>query len=63
MFDDEVRDGDAARYNMIVLGGPEDNKWTKRRESEGGKRMVRYLEGGGYQIGRRIFVGTGIGIF
>lgn len=48
---------------MIVLGGPEDNKWTKRRESEGGKRMVRYLEGGGYQIGRRIFVGTGIGIF
>ncbi|KAJ1547299.1 hypothetical protein HK096_003514, partial [Nowakowskiella sp. JEL0078] len=32
--DVDVLDGLAARYNMIVLGGPEDNAWTRRRDKE-----------------------------
>jgi hypothetical protein len=39
VLDSQVYDGDAARFNMIVLGGPEDNSWTRRREKEGGRVM------------------------
>ncbi len=37
--DSDVFDGDAARYNMIVLGGPKHNSWTRRREHEGSAVM------------------------
>ncbi|KAJ3120897.1 hypothetical protein HK098_004132 [Nowakowskiella sp. JEL0407] len=59
--DVDVLDGLAARYNFIVLGGPEDNKWTRRREKEGAANLVRFLPDG-YQISNRKYVGPGIGI-
>ena len=62
VLDSQVYDGDAARYNMIVLGGPEDNLWTRRREKEGGRVMVKFLEKGGYQIGTKNYTGPGVGI-
>lgn len=42
LMDDQVFDGDAARFNMIVLGGPDHNKWTKRRSSEGNAVMGKH---------------------
>lgn len=73
--DDEVFDGDAARYNMIVLGGPKENKWTARREHEGNAVMgeiillvddysyfvVSFLADGGFQIGDRKYTEKGTG--
>lgn len=61
LYDDQVLDGDAARYNMIVLGGADENKWTKRRESEGTKVMVKFLQGGGFGIGNRKYTKPGTG--
>ncbi|KAJ3314345.1 hypothetical protein HDU76_002435, partial [Blyttiomyces sp. JEL0837] len=60
--DVDVRDGLAAKYNLIVLGGPRDNKFTKRREGEGGAIMVKFLESGGFQIGTKSYQSEGTGI-
>jgi 3-phosphoglycerate kinase len=40
--DIDVRDGLAAKYNLIVLGGPLDNVFTKKRESEGTSSMCKF---------------------
>lgn len=37
--DVELLDGLAAQYNVIVLGGPIDNLYTRRREGEGVSTM------------------------
>ncbi|KAJ3100428.1 hypothetical protein HDU97_002215 [Phlyctochytrium planicorne] len=55
--DVDVRDGLAAKYHMIVLGGPKDNVFTKRREGE-----VQFLESGGVQIDRKKYEAPGTGI-
>ncbi|KAJ3121874.1 hypothetical protein HK100_012200 [Physocladia obscura] len=63
--DIDVRDGIAAKYHLIVLGGPEDNLFTKRRETEGGTentKLVKFLEGGGYQIHNRKYQAKGTGM-
>ncbi|KAJ3388598.1 hypothetical protein HDU92_001416 [Lobulomyces angularis] len=64
LLDSQIHDGDAARYNMIVLGGPLDNLWTRRREKENkAGNMVNFLENGrGFQIGKRNYTGPGVGI-
>ncbi|KAI8846893.1 hypothetical protein BC829DRAFT_418861 [Chytridium lagenaria] len=60
--DVDVRDGLAAKYHMIVLGGPKDNSFTRRREGEGGAIMVQFLESGGFQIDRKKYEAQGTGI-
>lgn len=60
--DVDVLDGIAARYNLIVLGGPEDNEFAKRRANEGIADMVKFLPEGGYQIDKRTYTGPGTGI-
>ncbi|KAJ3218634.1 hypothetical protein HDU67_004687 [Dinochytrium kinnereticum] len=60
--DVDVRDGLSAKYHMIVLGGPKDNVFTKRREGEGGAIMVQFLESGGVQIDRKKYEAPGTGI-
>ncbi|KAJ3377818.1 hypothetical protein HDU84_008182 [Entophlyctis sp. JEL0112] len=66
MRDIDVRDGVAAKYHLIVLGGPQDNLFTRRREKEGGndgsKKLVRFLESGGYQIDSRKYEAKGTGM-
>jgi hypothetical protein len=37
----DVLDGLAAQYNLIVLGGPIDNLYTRRREKEGVSTMSK----------------------
>jgi hypothetical protein len=62
--DDQVYDSHSARYNMIVLGGPEHNVWTQRRSKEGSASLVNFLERfGGYQIGKRVYQDEGTGNF
>ena len=48
--DVDVFDGITARYNLIVLGGPEDNLYTARRSRGGGATLVQFLPNGGYQV-------------
>ncbi|KAI9104846.1 hypothetical protein DFS34DRAFT_219605 [Phlyctochytrium arcticum] len=60
--DVDVLDGIAARYNLIVLGGPSDNAYTKRRANEGTANMVKFLDNGGFKIDKRSYVGPGTGI-
>ncbi|KAJ3053644.1 hypothetical protein HK097_003757 [Rhizophlyctis rosea] len=59
--DVDVLDGIAAQYNMLVLGGPEDNMFTKKRQP-GLESMVKFLPGGGFQIDKRVYVDQGTGI-
>ncbi|KAI8833518.1 hypothetical protein BJ741DRAFT_551218 [Chytriomyces cf. hyalinus JEL632] len=60
--DVDVRDGIAAKYHLIVLGGPKDNAFTRRRETEGGAKMVKFLESGGYQIDTKKYEAEGTGM-
>ncbi|KNC98636.1 uncharacterized protein SPPG_06318 [Spizellomyces punctatus DAOM BR117] len=60
--DIDVLDGIAARYNLIVLGGPADNAYTRRRENEGGANMVKFRPAGGFQIDKRKYESPGTGI-
>lgn len=59
IYDQDVRDGDTATHNMIVLGGPLINAWTKRRVGEGGREMILFSETG-YSIGGAIYQGGGV---
>ncbi|KAJ3283781.1 hypothetical protein HDU79_008768 [Rhizoclosmatium sp. JEL0117] len=64
--DIDVRDGIAAKYHLIVLGGPKDNLFTRRREKEGGAegnaKLVKFLETGGFQIDRKKYEAPGTGM-
>ncbi|KAI9000181.1 hypothetical protein BC832DRAFT_562686 [Gaertneriomyces semiglobifer] len=60
--DVDVLDGIAARYNLIILGGPADNAYTKRREKEGASTMVTFLPSGGFQISDHSYEQPGTGI-
>eukprot|EP00842_Homolaphlyctis_polyrhiza_P000096 jgi/Hompol1/1087/HPOL_002640-RA len=60
--DVDVLDGLAAKYNLIVLGGPLDNLYTRRRESEGASGLVKFLPSGGFHIGDRSYEQPGSGI-
>ncbi|KAJ3009455.1 UNVERIFIED_CONTAM: hypothetical protein HDU68_002701 [Siphonaria sp. JEL0065] len=64
--DIDVRDGIAAKYHLIVLGGPKDNLFTRRREKEGGAegnaKLVKFLESGGFQIDTKKYEAPGTGM-
>ncbi|KAI8619925.1 hypothetical protein BC830DRAFT_1101631 [Chytriomyces sp. MP71] len=60
--DVDARDGIAAKYHLIVLGGPKDNIFTRRRETEGGAKMVKFLESGGFQIDTKKYEAAGTGM-
>ncbi|KAJ3326374.1 hypothetical protein HDU76_012977 [Blyttiomyces sp. JEL0837] len=60
--DVDVRDGIAAKYHLIILGGPLDNIFTKRREGEGGATMVTFNKSGGFQVGGKTYDSDGNGI-
>ncbi|KAJ3196267.1 hypothetical protein HK101_009532 [Irineochytrium annulatum] len=60
--DVDVRDGLAAKYHMMVLGGPRDNKFTARRADEGNAMMVEFTESGGIKIDKRKYEAPGTGI-
>ncbi|KAJ3076034.1 hypothetical protein HDU98_005983 [Podochytrium sp. JEL0797] len=64
--DIDVRDGIAAKYHLIVLGGPKDNLFTRRREKEGGAegnaKLVKFLESGGFQIESKKYEAPGTGM-
>jgi hypothetical protein len=59
--DVDVLDGIAARYNLIVLGGPSDNEYTKRRSEAGVSRLVSFLPSGGVVINDRKYEEQGTG--
>ncbi|KAJ3034657.1 hypothetical protein HDV00_004796 [Rhizophlyctis rosea] len=59
--DVDVLDGIAAQYNMLVLGGPEDNLFTKKRQP-GIESMVKFTASGGFEIGTRKYEDPGTGI-
>lgn len=58
--DVDIRDGDAARYNMIVIGGPLVNLYTRQRVSE--DAMTQFQEYG-YRIGEGVYKDDGTGMF
>lgn len=60
--DVEVLDGLAASYNLIVLGGPKDNMYTRKRESQGNVGLVQFLASGGVRIGTRQYELPGTGV-
>ncbi|KAJ3406170.1 hypothetical protein HDV05_006128 [Chytridiales sp. JEL 0842] len=60
--DVDVRDGMAAKYHLIVLGGSKDNLFSKRREKEGGAVIVKFLDSGGFQIATQKYQAPGTGI-
>lgn len=39
MRDTDVLDGLTARYNLIILGGPLDNSYTRKRSGEGAANL------------------------
>ncbi|KAJ3300309.1 hypothetical protein HK104_002128 [Borealophlyctis nickersoniae] len=57
--DIDVLDGVAAQYNMVVLGGPEDNMFTQKREKG---LPVSFLPSGGFQIDTHQYAQPGTGI-
>ncbi|KAL2913539.1 hypothetical protein HK105_206999 [Polyrhizophydium stewartii] len=60
--DVDVLDGVAAKFNLIVLGGPRDNLYTRRRETEGASGLVTFLPSGGFRIHDRAYEQRGAGI-
>ncbi|KAI9202381.1 uncharacterized protein BJ171DRAFT_514823 [Polychytrium aggregatum] len=61
--DTEVLDGLAARFNLIVLGGPSVNLYAKRREDEiKQSNLVHFLPSGGFQIANKKYELPGTGI-
>ncbi|KAK5668312.1 hypothetical protein QVD99_005343 [Batrachochytrium dendrobatidis] len=61
IHDVDVLDGVAAMFNLIVLGGPNDNMYTRRRSQEGGSRQITFLPSGGFKLHDRTFERPGTG--
>ncbi|KAH6585596.1 hypothetical protein BASA50_001204 [Batrachochytrium salamandrivorans] len=62
--DVDVLDGMTAKYNLIILGGPADNLYTRRRSEEGGAGLgstVKFLPSGGFKIEDRSYELPGTG--
>ncbi|KAJ1566197.1 hypothetical protein HK405_010803, partial [Cladochytrium tenue] len=57
--DVDVRDGVAAKYHLIVLGGPLDNYYTRKRHSEGASGLLTFLDSGGVKIDQKSYEAPG----
>ena len=60
--DIDLLDGLAAKYNLIVLGGPNHNFYTFRRTQEEDFQMLKFTESGGVEINSHKYDEAGTGV-